>query len=633
MSLQVSVSSEQDVVQIGFSVLADYVPSDGGLMRYIVNRRDLILSQIRSGLYFCNSRAGLVSDVFDLDLPNSREILQISTRVTRLGPREVDARLLYYRSIFSTIGSALYILRTQQPPRFPGATGENFVKHFTYSGSAIPRQVSLITGQVQIGYDESNYRLADYTSGQNCWDMSIVSLDPLVISPVISVSSDRHSYDFLSFLSIFTDGPVTYHTLEAGGTQDVFVTVSDFSYTFTGTSISIRYTTDYRGYGDTAHWDSSFYIPFDMQDELLTPVVGHTYHGGTVGYTTFSFSGGSGVITDNPPLGALSDTYTAGFGQRNIKLLLSVPSMFDVSKPTAESVSLYFSKYKSLSSFASAFDLSFRDIVASSMFSSVDAFKKAEGSLNRDVLQDLSKLPDIASAIPDISKAIDIVLSLAKGRPLRSLKDILDFATQLELQKDFQIRPVITLLTEYLPAMLKSINHLGLPSKLITSYGSFTFKLPPGSLGREDVTLVTRTKMVLDGSSSGLLSAALGYDALGLVPKPSNLWDLVPFSFALNWFTGVGKAMDRGEVAVVLTALPAYYVHSYTLTSPLTDLELEELQLVRSTTQPSLRLYCRDVTSFSPTPQNSRFGFGIPQQLPSLATMGSLVWQLLFADS
>jgi hypothetical protein len=343
--------------------------------------------------------------------------------------------------------------------------------------------------------------------------MSIVSLDPLVISPVISVSSDRHSYDFLSFLSIFTDGPVTYHTLEAGGTQDVFVTVSDFSYTFTGTSISIRYTTDYRGYGDTAHWDSSFYIPFDMQDELLTPVVGHTYHGGTVGYTTFSFSGGSGVITDNPPLGALSDTYTAGFGQRNIKLLLSVPSMFDVSKPTAESVSLYFSKYKSLSSFASAFDLSFRDIVASSMFSSVDAFKKAEGSLNRDVLQDLSKLPDIASAIPDISKAIDIVLSLAKGRPLRSLKDILDFATQLELQKDFQIRPVITLLTEYLPAMLKSINHLGLPSKLITSYGSFTFKLPPGSLGREDVTLVTRTKMVLDGSSSGLLSAALGYDA------------------------------------------------------------------------------------------------------------------------
>jgi hypothetical protein len=136
----------------------------------------------------------------------------------------------------------------------------------------------------------------------------------------------------------------------------------------------------------------------------------------------------------------------------------------------------------------------------------------------------------------------------------------------------------------------------------------------------------------MDASPSGLLSAAVGLDALGLLPKASNLWDLLPFTFVVNWFTGVGEAIRRAEYAMFLATIPAYYVHSYTLSSPLSDDELDLLKMSSSISEPAcLRVYVRDVTKRPPFPRDTRLGFGLPSGIPSLGSLGSLLYQLIFA--
>jgi len=131
-------------------------------------------------------------------------------------------------------------------------------------------------------------------------------------------------------------------------------------------------------------------------------------------------------------------------------------------------------------------------------------------------------------------------------------------------------------------------------------------------------------------SSYGLLSSLLQLDGLGIMPKPSNLWDLMPFSFVLNWLTGVGTAMRRAEYMTCMATIPAYYVHSYTLTSPFTTDELASWRTATSTDgQLSLKLFYRDISLFSPAPRDSMFGFGIPRSLPPLGTVAALLWQVL----
>jgi hypothetical protein len=115
------------------------------------------------------------------------------------------------------------------------------------------------------------------------------------------------------------------------------------------------------------------------------------------------------------------------------------------------------------------------------------------------------------------------------------------------------------------------------------------------------------------------------------LPKPSNIWDLIPFTFVVNWFTGVGAAMRRAEYSVLMATIPAYYVHTYTIRSPLEPDELRKWSLRSSGVDRAyLRLYYRDVSLFTPAVRDSRFAFGMPTQLPPMGTLGSLLWQLIF---
>jgi hypothetical protein len=136
----------------------------------------------------------------------------------------------------------------------------------------------------------------------------------------------------------------------------------------------------------------------------------------------------------------------------------------------------------------------------------------------------------------------------------------------------------------------------------------------------------------LDVSERSLVSCFLGWDGLGIWPKPSTLWDLVPFSFVANWFTGIGASIKRAEYATLLLDVPAYFVHTYAITSPFTDDELDTWEMSNASSKDplSFRAYYRDVSHYSPLPRDSSFGFGLPQHLPPLGVVGALLYQILF---
>jgi hypothetical protein len=314
---------------------------------------------------------------------------------------------------------------------------------------------------------------------------------------------------------------------------------------------------------------------------------------------------------------------------RPFPIILSYPTTLDLqAEEHRDGILRDFGSGRVLRPFADAVDAQFYDIVPASLFSTVEAVKDAEGSIDTNLLQNLQKLPAIAESMPDVIKGVGVIRSLVTDRDLSSLRGLLDFVTSTNLQVDFTLRPYIDLVREVLPQLLQVLSRLSSFSEYSLGYGQYSFDFPSGTFGRDSVRLVVRTKLVVDFSLRGLLSPVLQLDALGVLPKPSNLWDLVPFSFLANWFTGVGGAMRRGEYSLLLAQVPASFVHTYTLTSPLTESELALYGYKTASDVAKLKLYYRDVSTINPAPRDSKFGFGIPTEIPFIGTLASLVYQL-----
>jgi hypothetical protein len=376
-------------------------------------------------------------------------------------------------------------------------------------------------------------------------------------------------------------------------------------------------------------WDSEYVLEFPSIPYSGVSSIGGPFRFLSTASQTFRLTNGKkdGIVFDDSSF-EFSGQYGSGF-----HLLSLDGGTTSTSRNESRGVTIEQMRSKRfLQVFEDACYDNLFDIASSCIHSTVAAFKDLEDSVNPNVLQSLSKLPEISEQLPRIREAVEVLSSLVKrDLSYHTLKSIFDLATSTKLSADFTWRPYLDLLTNYLPIVLTSIQSLGIRnSERAIGYGSFRFQII-NHLGRKAVNLRTRTKLVMDTRGNSLLSSITQVDALGLLPKASNLWDLLPFTFVVNWFTSVGQSIRRAEYSLLLATIPAYYVHTYTLTSPLTDEELDLLKASNASSEdPVLRVYIRDVTLCTPYPRNDPFGFGLPTQLPSLGTVGSLLYQLIF---
>lgn len=267
----------------------------------------------------------------------------------------------------------------------------------------------------------------------------------------------------------------------------------------------------------------------------------------------------------------------------------------------------------------------------SSALSSTDALNTLMSADNRSVLQTLAKLNDLSSQLPEVSEAIRLVKSLPNAN-FSTLKELIDFLTSLRLQYGFQWRPEYQLLTELLPQVPQILLDVSnLTNQSIVGYGQYdyTFKEPIG--GRNAVKLKTRTKIVASQGIPEHLASYLKYDTLGLSPSLSNLWDMVPFSFAVNWLTGLGNRLrDIQGAAALLLISPDVSVHSYLITSPITEEEQERWALTSvGEVNFALKCYIRDASAHVSLPRSGRFDFREPAGISDWTIPLSLLWQLI----
>lgn len=274
-------------------------------------------------------------------------------------------------------------------------------------------------------------------------------------------------------------------------------------------------------------------------------------------------------------------------------------------------------------------DASRRDLLSASNFSASDALVKLEGGVSNNLLQTVVKLPALESALPQIREGIQVLSHIVKrDLSLATAKEILDLVSSTTLQASFQWRPMVDLLKTHLPTISKLSRAGASRKKLTIARGVWKYTFLEGELSRP-AQLTARTKIVLDESPRGLLAAFLGVDAFGIFPKPSNIWDLLPFSFVANWVTGVGNGIRRAEYSTVLLGMPAVYCHSYLVEAPFRTSELENWNLSTSReNELSMKVYFRDISLYAPLPRNTRFGFGLPTSAPPLGVVGALLYQL-----
>lgn len=535
---------------------------------------------------------------------------------------------LAYGSIFKNF-QVLGSVFTGQSFVAPSYASETSCRHDTYSGSLIAKQsvfqpityTELFYGQT-IEVDVIHY--STFRKGV------VNSTSPLNVTYVPYIY-DATDYNFETFCRRLS-GRVLHSVVTFNG--GIFSrTLSNVEVTRLSDSLVVTYdmyVDSVYPYAQLYIWKGTITIPFVGAPRSRLPIVGNGYqtlYSGTHISWKYEHSVGQpwgGQMTRSMIFqGNDLETYWTA---------LSMPILtVDAERGVCANINESYYLDHQLGKFRDSVLDNWADIVPSSVFSTVDAFKQAEGFIGPNVLQNLQKLPGIADSFPDFQEAINVLGKiLRRDLSLSTLKEILDLSTSTMLKGSFEWRPYYTLVTEYIPQLVSTLHLLGDIEKNAIGRGSFQYELHD-VFGRKDVTLKTRTKLVMDASPSGLLSAVLGFDALGLLPKVSNLWDLVPFSFVANWFTGIGESIRRIEYSLLLAGIPAYFVHTYSLTSPFEGFELDILEASSPDSDPAVfKLYYRDVSLHSPMPKDSKYGFGLPKDLPPMGVFGSLLYQLIF---
>lgn len=156
-------------------------------------------------------------------------------------------------------------------------------------------------------------------------------------------------------------------------------------------------------------------------------------------------------------------------------------------------------------------------------------------------------------------------------------------------------------------------------------YGTFRYVFDENPIGSGTLSLVSRSKVVINGLSS-LANLLLASRSVGVGLTLANLWDLVPFSFVADWFVNLGDRFQDIDDSVLLATLsPSYFVNSFTVRYSLSDDEKARYGLQLSS-DPWFQVYMRDVSRYNPVPRDTSIDWRAPASLQKrLVSAGALI--------
>lgn len=415
-----------------------------------------------------------------------------------------------------------------------------------------------------------------------------------------------------------------------------------------GGMISLRYQVDIGGLCTTyqnaltarwaALWDCGIDISFDPKEPPRTQSISTGWHTlvdvGTLKFRVFRSLAAHHYVPPLSPLPSVTNMNPVDSTRAtNVAVLCDWPSIGDTYSPSVP----YSIPRKELSwklgQFSRLVNSHWGDIIPSVEISTRQAMSQLEGNPLNNV-ENLLELKGIIDTLPDIRRALGVVSDvIRKDLSVETLKSIMDILTSENLRYNFGLRPTVDFLLRELPRLLRlNLN----PDQITSAYrGEFFYEFPAGEFGRTHSSLSVRSKVVMVAPTSGVASAILWGRSTGLLPSPSKLWAVQPFSFVVDWFFQIEKRMDLVETALAsLVYDMVSYVHTIRVDSPLDEAELLQLALKKSTIDPShsppaFRIFRREVSRHYPFLQSGKYDFGSPSRGPSWTIVGSLLYQLV----
>jgi len=273
------------------------------------------------------------------------------------------------------------------------------------------------------------------------------------------------------------------------------------------------------------------------------------------------------------------------------------------------------------------------DIYPMSFFSSKDALDTMFETSKANYLETLAEFRDclgLFSAV-NIMKLIHLI-SVGKG----GISMLLDMLSDLSLLYSFGIRPLISDSVE-LQSILKHRTH-SIHDKIMrygTYYGQYNFEVPNTDDPEAPFGGVARSKLRIRIHPDSYWQHILPLASYGLLPSLSNIWDLIPYSFIIDYFAKIDDKLEWADASMIMLALTtAESFHSVAIEHSFNVEELSNHGLAPDGTMPNVdllyRYYERFHLSMVPPVMPTRLiGFS-DITFPSWTVTSGLLYKFLF---
>jgi hypothetical protein len=248
-------------------------------------------------------------------------------------------------------------------------------------------------------------------------------------------------------------------------------------------------------------------------------------------------------------------------------------------------------------------------------------------ALSANHLESIKELKDLRRFCDPIALTRALLGCMRTRSPFKVGTALLDVLASVHLTHKYGISPTLASARELvvnLGPILDEIRSASWFDVAKTAYGQFSFNLEP-FLGRE-CNLIARCEIRAGFHDSLIAGALLPATALGLAPSLSNGWDLISYSFVVDWFTNLGQRFSYLDSQLQMLLIEVHgSVVSIELTLPLTDSELAACGF-ESLDGCSVRVYTRRATPVFPSYYQQDWDFLLPGEFDKWNTGLALLW-------
>lgn len=271
----------------------------------------------------------------------------------------------------------------------------------------------------------------------------------------------------------------------------------------------------------------------------------------------------------------------------------------------------------------------------SSFYSASAALEEFVGVIKANHVENLSQLSGLLKLLPDLAPLARIAAKAVKGDP-SAIKDLIDVITDAILAFRFAVAPTGGDAAELARADIQKELDKLLRPQTTTIYGKFEWEFPDEHNFTADfdgqLVLETRSKVRVHLDMSTLLVNLLTANSVGLLPTLSRVWESLPFTFVVDWFTNMDDRLAAVDNQLLWAVIRTdWCLHSYSVIyypSP-AELALYGLKTVEGDDRFGIKMYLREFTRCTPVLRDSKYDFLSPTNGPDPVTVGSLVWQAI----